>query len=140
MVKELYIFATDKAKNSFRCHIKVEPEILDCKIHKLLLQPFIENAIIHGFEGIKREHVLKIELRSKDEFIYISIIDNGKGMEPSLVEKFNKKGFDKTESDSHIGMENAISRLYMYYGNKASVRINSSLGEGTEIIVLIPWR
>lgn len=129
-----------RLKNSFRCEINADPKILDCKIHKLLLQPFIENAIIHGFEGVKREHILKIELKPKDEFICISIQDNGKGMEPSLVEQFNNKIFHNTANDSHIGMENAISRLHMYYGKKASVSVNSILGEGTEIMVLIPWR
>lgn len=45
-----YIFLQQtKLKNSFDCHIDVEPELMDLSIHKLLLQPFIENAILHGF-------------------------------------------------------------------------------------------
>ena len=129
-----------RLKNSFRCEINVDPEVLDCKIHKLLLQPFIENSIIHGFEDVKQEHSLEIVFKKKGEFISISIKDNGKGMEPSLIENLNKEVFHKTESDGHIGIENAISRLHMYYGKKASVNLNSILGKGTVITLLIPWR
>src|SRR5690606_22009806 len=69
--KYIYLQQT-RLKNTFRCEINVEPEALDFRIHKLLLQPFIENAVIHGFEGIKRENVLRIDMRMEDNFLRIS--------------------------------------------------------------------
>ena len=136
--KYIYLQQT-RLKNTFHCEINVEPEALDFKIHKLLLQPFIENAIIHGFEGIKREYILKIDMRMTGGFLCILIKDNGKGIEPSLVDSFNKRNFQEPESN-HIGVENAISRLYMYYGEQISVHFTSTLGEGTEVTILIPNR
>jgi Predicted signal transduction protein with a C-terminal ATPase domain len=129
-----------RLKNTFRYEVDVDPELLDSKIHKLLLQPFVENAIIHGFDGMNREHILKIKFEPKDEFIRITIRDNGKGIEPSLVESINKKLFYNLDGGGHIGMENVIMRLNMYYGEEASVGVNSVLGEGTEFIILIPRR
>ena len=41
---------------SFECFMDVDESIMDCMVHKLLLQPFIENAVIHGFEGVKRRN------------------------------------------------------------------------------------
>ena len=129
-----------RLKNSFNCDINVDPEVLDCKIHKLLLQPFIENSIIHGFVGMNKEHILEIAFKQEGEFLCITVEDNGKGMEPSLVESCNKEMFHTTEDDSHIGMKNAIARLHMYYGDKASVSVYSVLGEGTKITLMIPRR
>ncbi len=129
-----------RLKNTFRYEVDADPEILNCKIHKLILQPFIENAIIHGFEGLTREHVLSIRLEAQEDSICITIIDNGKGMEPALVDQINNKVFQSIDRGSHIGMENVVSRMHMYYGNEASVRISSSLGEETEVTLIIPRR
>ncbi len=129
-----------RLKNSFRYEVDADPVILNYKIHKLILQPFIENAIIHGFEGLSKEHVLSIGLEPKDDFICITIKDNGKGMEPALVDEINNNVFRRINRGSHIGMENVISRMHMYYGKEASVRVSSILGEGTEVILLIPRR
>lgn len=136
--KYIYLQQT-RLKNTFRCEINVEPEALDFRIHKLLLQPFIENAVIHGFEGIKRENVLRIDMRMEDNFLRISIKDNGRGIELSMVEKFNNRDFREVET-SHIGVGNAISRLRMYYGERVNVRFDSTLGEGTEVTILIPGK
>ncbi len=135
--KYIYLQQT-RLKNTFQCEINIEPDVMDCKIHKLLLQPFVENAIIHGFEGMKKEHILKVQMWLEGGSVCISIEDNGKGIENSVIEKFSNKSLEKPDSSEHIGIENAISRLYMYYGEQAKVRINSILGEGTEIKILIP--
>ncbi len=129
-----------RLKNTFCYELNADAEILDYKIHKLILQPFIENAIIHGFDGLNREHILNINLELQDDYIRILIKDNGKGIEPALVEEINQRIFRSSNRGGHIGMENVISRLSMYYGEKASVKVSSSLGEGTEVIILIPRR
>lgn len=134
-----YIFLQQtKLKNSFDCHIDVEPELLDLSIHKLLLQPFIENAILHGFEGVDRTYSLQMEMRRASDSIEIRIEDNGCGIPEEIVREMNQGIFRKTEDKNHIGMENAITRLYMYYGEKTNVAIKSRQGEGTLVQIRIP--
>lgn len=134
-----YIFLQQtKLKNSFDCHIDVEPELLDLSIHKLLLQPFIENAILHGFEGVDRTYSLQMEMRRDNDSIEIRIEDNGCGIPEEIVREMNQGIFRKTEDKNHIGMENAITRLYMYYGEKTKVVIESTQGEGTLVQIRIP--
>ncbi len=134
-----YIFLQQtRLKNTFQCDIHVEPEIYELNIHKLLLQPFIENSILHGFEGVKRTHLLAIHMRQTDDNIEIMIHDNGKGIEAAIVEEINKGIFNRKNEKSHIGMENAITRIHMYYGNAAEVSIHSVEGEGTEVIMKLP--
>lgn len=136
-----YIFLQQtKLKNSFECHINVEPELMEIPIHKLLLQPFIENAILHGFEGVDRAHRLQMDMKREGEFIKIEIEDNGCGISDEIVQEMNQGIFRKTEDKNHIGMENAITRLYMYYGEKTKVTIGSRPGEGTLIRIWIPMR
>ncbi len=134
-----YIFLQQtKLKNSFDCHINVEPEIMGLSIHKLLLQPFIENAILHGFEGVERTHVLQMDMGREEERIAIRIWDNGCGIPEEMVREMNAGIFRKTDNKNHIGMENAITRIRMYYGETAEVRIESKLGQGTAVQIKIP--
>lgn len=134
-----YIFLQQtRLKNTFECRMNVQPELMELTIHKLLLQPFIENAILHGFEGVTRTHILSVELTRKDEYIYIEIEDNGCGMTENMVWEINNGIFGNTENKNHIGMENAITRIQMYYGEKAKVNIESELDIGTKVAVWIP--
>lgn len=134
-----YIFLQQtKLKNSFDCHINVEPEIMGLPIHKLLLQPFIENAILHGFEGIDRPHKLQMDMGREGDRIIIRIRDNGCGVPAEMVREMNAGIFKKTDNKNHIGMENAITRIHMYYGESAKVKIESLVGRGTAVRISIP--
>lgn len=127
-----------RLKNKFVRIIEVAPEVMDIKIHKLLLQPFIENAIIHGFSGEQEEYILEVFLLRENDCLKIIIKDNGSGMPPDLVEKINTGQQIKTEEKNHIGMDNAIMRLNMYCEGQAKIYVQSEIGKGTEISLLLP--
>lgn len=127
-----------RLKNKFICKVNVAPEIMEYKIHKLLLQPFVENAIVHGFSGMKEQHVLEVILEAEAKLLKIIVRDNGTGIEQTVQDQFNLGVFEKPQEGNHIGVENAITRLQMYYGENGKVRINSVISEGTEIIIYIP--
>ena len=134
-----YIFLQQtRLKNAFDCHINVAPELMDLTVHKLLLQPFIENAILHGFEGVDRTCSLQMEMKRDHDFIEIKIEDNGCGIPDEIVREMNQGIFRKTEDKNHIGMENAITRLHMYYGERTRIMIHSKQGEGTLVQIRIP--
>lgn len=134
-----YIFLQQtRLKNTFECKMNVEPELMELPIHKLLLQPFIENAILHGFEGVNHKHILTVELSRTDKFLFVEIEDNGCGMTENTVWEINNGIFGKAESKNHIGMENAITRIRMYYGERANVVIESEIDKGTKVSIWIP--
>ena len=134
-----YVFLQQmKLKNSFHCIINVESEIMGIQIHKLLLQPFVENAILHGFEGVDRTHSLYMDMKREQDLIKIEIKDNGRGIPFETVQEMNAGIFRQMGDRKHIGMENAITRIRMYYGERAKVVVESQLGQGTSIRIWIP--
>ena len=127
-----------RLKNKFVREIEVQPEVWEVKIHKLLLQPFVENAIIHGFRGEQEQYILEVIFTGETDGLHIAIRDNGSGMEPKLVEKINSGQQIRSEEKSHIGMDNAIMRLNSYSDGKAKIFIKSELGKGTEVNIFWP--
>jgi len=137
-LKQYVFLQQTRLKNTFAFILHVESNALGYHIHKLLLQPFVENAILHGFEGVKKKCELEITIKEETESISIVISDNGKGMSEQKVKQLNSGQNEEDEERSHIGISNAIGRLHMYYGSQAKVRIESKADEGTSIYIEIP--
>lgn len=129
-----YIFLQQaRVKKRILCTIRIEPQLKGCYIHKLLLQPFIENSIIHGFKKDQESLEINVTIKENKKKLQIVISDNGKGIEETIL-----KEIYNTEVGNHIGIRNAISRIKMYYGEEASIEIQSILEKGTDIIICMP--
>ena len=126
-----------RLKNKFTSYINVDPTVREVKVHKLLLQPFVENAIIHGFRGAQDEYILKVSIEGMEDGLAISISDNGVGMDEQTVERLNMGMSVESDNKNHIGIENAITRIRMYYGENSNVEVSSKEGEGTTILMKI---
>lgn len=137
-LKQYLFLQQTRLKNTFVCEIHVDAQVKEYHIHKLLLQPFVENAILHGFEGVDRMHRLSVQIGREEDNLKIEIYDNGKGIPKQLVETMNRGDFPKCTEKNHIGMENAITRIGMYYGERAAVRIESEEDVYTRILITIP--
>lgn len=129
-------------EDAFSYEVKVQPEIEGVEIQKLLIQPFVENAVVHGMEQVTGGGKISVLFeRSEDhEYLEVSIIDNGKGMTSEMVRKYRDRRtvIEGSEDKEGIGLQNALVRLYMYYGEKADWNINSAEGIGTEVTLYIP--
>lgn len=113
--------------------VEVDEEIMDYLIPKITLQPFLENAIIHGInEKEDARGVVMLNGWLEDGRITLSVTDDGTGMTDQ-----DKK---VSSSGSHYGLENIAKRLKLFYGEEIPIQIESSLGVGTCIIINIPAR
>jgi two-component system sensor histidine kinase YesM len=126
-----------RLKNSFECVMDIDPDVLDCRIHKLLFQPFVENSIIHAFKGVEGRREIRISIAREDAGILAVIADNGRGIEESTLAALDKQEPEPGRR-GHVGMRNAIERIKMYYGGRASVRVESGAGSGTRITIAFP--
>lgn len=114
---------------------EISEEAAKASVMRLLLQPIVENAVIHG---IKENIPLTIRLKAwvGEETLYISIIDDGKGFDQ---EKAGEDGVPKSSKMSGIGLHNVKDRLYLAYKDKQSFSINSVQGQGTEVQMTMPY-
>lgn len=114
---------------------EISEEAAKASVMRLLLQPIVENAVIHG---IKENIPLTIRLKAwvGEETLYISIIDDGKGFDQ---ENAGEDGVPKSSKMSGIGLHNVKDRLYLAYKDKQSFSINSVQGQGTEVQMTMPY-
>lgn len=121
--------------DNFEYTIDCEEGILDSHIHKMIFQPLIENAIIHGYANIRHGGYLRINIYHVDEDkICFSIMDNGRGMSPEKVHEV----FGGEEDRPSIGVSNVVSRLKLYYGENYRLEVHSGENKGTSIEIIIP--
>ena len=125
---------------SFRFELNVAEAAGSVRIYKLLLQPFVENAVIHGFKGMEKGGVLRVDIFLSDtgERLNIIIEDNGKGMPREMAESFNVREQAVRDEGGSIGLHNAFARMDMYYGRGAVWNVNSIEGMGTVITLTLP--
>lgn len=137
-LKQYLLLQQTRLKDGFESRISIQPEAMDVKVHKLLIQPFVENAVIHGFDGIERKAVLGVEIALYGENgLKIEIYDNGRGIPPEAAARFNRGEFPERGTRSHIGMKNALERIKLYYGENSQVQIESKEKEYTKVIIRI---
>ena len=99
---------------------------------KFLLQPIVENSILHAFEEDREHQLLTIRAQKYHHYLKISIGDNGKGFKPKERKNSNR-------NLSGIGIDNISERIRLMYGEKYSMQIQSSVGFGTIVTLLLPF-
>lgn len=126
--------------DAFSYRLNIEEETYNRKVYKLLLQPFVENAIIHGFKEMESGGLLQIDIMPArhDQGIVVIIEDNGKGMSQEMLKCFNNREEAIKDEGKSIGLHNAFSRMNMYYAEKASWNVSSMEGMGTVITLRLP--
>ena len=112
----------------------VPEKLMGYRIHKLLLQPFVENAINHGFRRMSMPCRIEISMRLAGEQFYIRIRDNGCGIPPDLVEELNNKN---SSDGHHVGVANVRKRLELYYSDDHEMYFESREGQGTSVHLFI---
>ena len=125
-------------------HIEVEEALYQEKIPQFVLQPLIENAIIHGFRHKIKEPHLDISFVRSADALYIKVSDNGFGMDEKTLRKLQDR-MQAPEPDLHsgedsIGLMNVYWRLKLLYGRDCDLRIISKPDYGTEVEMMLNLR
>ena len=105
------------------------------RIPKLLLQPLVENALIHGFEGMAEGGVITMTGESTNDGVTISIADNGSGIAPASAKS---KRLAKKAQFSGIGMSNVDERIKLNFGKQYGLTVESKPGVGTTVKLFLP--
>ena len=121
--------------------IDIPEEILQTEVLKMILQPLVENAVYHGTKHVRRAGKVTVAATVAEDTIRFLITDNGIGMEDERLLEIQARLAQATVDDSGeggYGLYNVRKRLLLYYGNAASLQIDSTYRNGTTITVTVP--
>ena len=122
----------------FETVFEIDPNVYSYKIPKLLLQPLVENSIIHGFAGINFKGQILIKINLIEDKIQIDISDNGKGMDEKTISQIINGEKRPVNSFTSIGVYNILQRLKLSYGENYVFTLNSKPNKGTWIHIEYP--
>lgn len=124
---------------SFEINYNIMEEHKNLYLPKLILQPIVENSLIYGNEDEENNTYLKIDIftQNADGDVEIIVKDNGPGIDQKTIESIFKyeKNINKF---SKVGLNNVNQRIKMYFGDKYGIDIESNIGNGTKVIILVP--
>jgi len=115
----------------------IDEEAADCKVLRFILQPLVENSIIHGFNEERGNYRIHIAATIFDEKLHIRVIDNGLGMDAGSMEEINK-GIEKSTRFSKIGVTNIRERIKLHFGDDAELIFDSSPNIATIAEIILP--
>ena len=121
---------------------EIPEEALDCAVPRLILQPIIENAIKYGEAADGTIHVTAKARRRhslSEDALVLTVRDDGRGMEPEESERLRALLARTEDPANHTGLYNVHRRLQLLFGASYGVSFESKLGQGTTVILALPW-
>ncbi len=128
--------------DKFDLTVDIPPEVMEAVIPKLILQPIVENAIIHGMDEMDNGHIYLAAVREErnegeKDLLKISVQDNGKGISDEMLSALNND--DPETLKGHLGLNNVNTIIRLYYGKEYGVMAVRPSGGGTVMIVTLPY-
>lgn len=119
----------------FRYEVNMSEELRDCIVPKLVVQPIVENAVIHGLEECENGFI-RIAVSQKDLKLHIEVWDNGCGIQEEIVECLNSR--DRERLVGHIGFYNVDTIIRLHYGQEYGLHVERPEEGGTRVCILLP--
>ncbi len=121
----------------FDVKFDIADEALDGLSLRFLLQPFVENAIFHGFQGNEAANLLTLSARVERQDLILTVEDNGVGMSDDQLrhiqaDRAHREGFNS------IGIRNVMERIKLHYGDGYGVVLSSEAMRGTKVVITLP--
>ena len=119
--------------------IRVEPDVMDCRIPILMLHTFVENVMDHAFTGKAIWIGISARHQSGNK-VFVEIKDTGTGFSEEKIAVLNGSDYDNKELNSRIGIANIKKRIQLLYGEKGDLRLSNLEEGGAMVQVWIPER
>lgn len=134
-LKNYMLIQQNRFGDELACCIHVDPDIYECKTLKLILQPLVENAIVHGLENKIGERKIEVRIEKIEQAIRYIVTDNGLGTDQ---EALHLKLKDSTQTHKVFALNNIQERIQYRYGELYGITFKSEIGMGTTVEVMIP--
>ena len=116
----------------------IHEDTMDCLILKLLLQPIVENSIVHGFKDSLGENRIFVGVALSGDKLHIEISDNGSGCDERTIARLLSGEQLHTGNFLRVGLNNVIERLKLHYGNEAIFKISGVPDRGLSVYIEFP--
>ena len=138
IVKEYLDIVKERFPDLFRYRIIVSEELKKQNCIKLILQPIVENAIVHGFQ--KRDNTFDLIIQGcvKGDTCVIEVVDNGCGIPPKKVQQLNESMINNDKDFDGFGIQNTDKRIKLHYGSKYGLSVQSEEGRWTIVKIILP--
>lgn len=130
----------ERARHEDRLEVvfRVDPGVLPVVVPMLILQPLVENAVVHGIERQVEMGTVTIVAEDRDEEVFVAVTDTGTGMDAETVDSLFS-GPERDNGDrTHVGLRNVHERLQTTYGERYRLTVDSAPGEGTTVSFCVP--
>ena len=132
--------------------VKVQEDLLSLKVPRILLQPIVENSIVHGLEGRESGGKVEISISRSNQHVYIQVSDDGIGIEEEKLRQINedlrniRRGFqggvvgkrDMGKAGMGVSLLNIQERIHLLYGREYGLYLQSLENAGTDVCVVLP--
>ncbi|MBP7495405.1 MAG: histidine kinase [Spirochaetales bacterium] len=126
-------------KNRYKFELNIEEEALSYETPALILQPLIENAVVHGLHDLEQGGTVSISVRVQHPYLDLSVGDTGKGMETEEIEKVLNAAQSETPPNfNRIGLYNVVRRVILATSGQGVVAITAHPGGGTFVQIRLP--
>lgn len=122
-------------EDRFAWEIDVDERFQHCIVPKLILQPLVENSIIHGVANMDDGYI-KLSAREKSGTLILSVQDNGVGIPQDVLDWLNDP--DRDVPGGHLGLKNVDRIVRLYYGGDYGISAYSAAGEGSRVELRLP--
>lgn len=129
-------------RHSEKIQLFLETEVDDQSVYipQFILQPIMENAVVHAFGDASSGYFIRIHSSACDNVLHILVEDNGRGMEKKELHSLQLSLNRDEAPDESIGLVNVNQRIRLFYGESYGLQISSTPGKGTRIEILLPLR
>lgn len=124
--------------NRFIIYYEIEEELLQCSVFRMMLQPLVENSMIHGLNGLSERGYIWVTATRRGDRLRLSVRDSGMGMTEAERVSLLQRVYDA--KGRSIGLQNLNSRLVLRYGEDSRLQIESAPGQGTNVYFDIPFQ
>lgn len=140
IVKQYMYIQMKRYEDRFKFNLKVNADLKKIIVPAMTLQPFVENAFIHGIEPKEEGGSINIEINEQQERCIILIEDTGCGMDEDALQKIisNSQNQQSVGHTTGLGIKSVVQRLKLMYNEDDIFTIESKKGFGTKVYLKIP--
>lgn len=124
-------------KDSFCYSIEASENCADVLVPKLIIQPIVENALVHGIRDCNYMGQIDIRCHLEGNYLYISVSDNGKGFSPEALTAFEGSNSAEEQPNRSFGVQSIINRLKFYYDPACRMTIRNLESGGSEVTIVL---